>query len=111
MNIDLTQIALALIALLSAVITGYVIPLLKSKVNAENGKLTESQANLLKAAIRTAVYAAEQIYKSDEGQKKKNYVYSILEQQGYRTDTVAIDAAIEAAVKEMKTAISEAAAN
>ena len=103
MSIDLTQIAVALIALLSAILTGYVIPFLKSKVELEHGKLSETQTNILKAAIRTGVYAAEQIYKSDEGSKKKSYVLTLLEQQGYHVESSTIDAAVEAAVKEMKT--------
>lgn len=101
MNIDLTQIALALIALISAVLTTFVIPLLKSKLDVENGKITENQSNMLRLAITTAVTAAEQLYKSDEGQKKKAYVLSLLEQQGYPINSSALDAAIEACVKEV----------
>lgn len=44
MTIDLTQIVLAVIALISAVLTGFVIPLLRSKLSVENGKLSENQA-------------------------------------------------------------------
>lgn len=107
MNIDLTQIILAIIALLTAVVTGYVIPLLKSKLNNENSKLTESQQALLQAAIKTGVFAAEQLYNSDQGQQKKHYVLSLLETQGYAIDSTAIDAAIEAAVKELKIEMSK----
>lgn len=101
MNIDLTQIALALIALISAVLTTFVIPLLKSKLDVENGKITENQSNMLRLAITTAVTAAEQLYKSDEGQKKKAYVLSLLEQQGYPINSSAVEAAIEACVLEL----------
>lgn len=101
MQIDLTQIILAVIALISAVLTGFVIPWLKSKISVENGKVTETQAALLKLAINTAVRAAEQLYNSDEGQKKKAYVLDILKAQGYEVDQLAIDAAIEAAVLEL----------
>lgn len=45
--------------------------------------------------------AAEQIYNSDEGAKKKAYVVSILQQQGYSANTSVIDAAIEAAVLKL----------
>lgn len=98
MHIDLTQIILAVIALLSAVLTGFVIPLLKSKLDVENGNVTQLQADMLWFAIKTAVAAAEQLYSSTEGQQKKAYVLSLLEKQGYRTDASEIDAAIEAAV-------------
>ena len=82
-------------------LTGFVIPLLRSKLSVENGKLTENQAYLLSLAIDTAVTAAEQIYNSDEGAKKKAYVIGLLEQQGYSANTSAIDAAIEAAVLKL----------
>lgn len=107
MNIDLTQIILAVIALIGAVLTGFVIPWLKSKINVENGKINETQAALLKLAINTAVKAAEQLFNSDEGQKKKAYVLDILKAQGYEVDQVALDAAIEAAVYNLKEKINE----
>lgn len=98
MNIDLTQIILAVIALISAVLTGFVIPLLKAKLLSEESKLSDNQQNLLMLAINTAVRAAEQLYNSDEGQKKKAYVLSVLQSQGYKVDSTAIDTAIESAV-------------
>ena len=107
MNIDLTQIILAVIALISAVLTGFVVPWLKSKINVENGKINETQAALLKLAINTAVKAAEQLFNSDEGQKKKAYVLDILKAQGYEVDQIALDAAIEAAVYNLKEKINE----
>lgn len=101
MNIDLTQIALAIIALVSSVLTYFVVPWLKAKFNVENGKITENQAALLKLAVNTAVRAAEQIYRSDEGDKKKSYVLALLESQGYKIDSAALDAAVESAVLEL----------
>lgn len=107
MNIDLTKILLAIITLLGTIVTGYVIPLLKSKLNAENAKLTQTQQTLLKTAIKAAVTAAEQLYKSEEGQLKKGYVLSILQSQGYDVDLAAVDAAIEATVKEVHESFSK----
>ena len=101
MKIDLTQIAVAVIALLGTIITGFISPWLKSKIGVNNDKLTDNQRMLLELAIKTAVTAAEQLYKSDEGQKKKAYVLSVLESQGFAIDTSAVDAAIEAAVYEI----------
>ena len=98
MTFDLTKVILAVIALISAVLTYFVIPWIKSKINVENGKLSENQAALIKMAISTAVKAAEQLYNSEEGKQKKAYVLSVLGSQGYEVDSVAIDAAIEAAV-------------
>lgn len=95
MNIDLTQIILAVIALISAVITGFVIPLIKSKLNTQ-------QLDALKAAAKIAVYAAEQIHVPEEWAKKKEDARKYLAELGYDIDSVTVDAAIEAAVKELK---------
>ena len=105
MNIDITKIVIALIGLLSAVITGFLIPWLKSKIGINNGQITENQRALLELAINTAVTAAEQLYNSDEGQEKKAYVIRILKEQGLYVDTEAFDAAIEAAVLELHAAL------
>lgn len=101
MQIDLTQIIMAVITLLGAVITKYLIPILKKKLLSEESKLSDNQRMLVAMAIQTAVRAAEQIYNSDEGAKKKAYVQAILRSQGFDVDTGAIDAAIEAAVLEL----------
>ena len=101
MTIDLTQIILAILTLIGAVVTKYLIPLMKSKLSSENDKLSENKRNLIKMAIDTAVSAAEQIYNSDEGAKKKAYVQGLLRSQGFDVDTASIDAAIEAAVLEL----------
>ena len=101
MTIDVTQIILAIITLIGAIITRFLIPLLKTKLKVEDGKLSENQAYLLNLAITTAVTAAEQLYKSEEGQQKKAYVLNLLRLQGYDTDSAAIDAAIEAVVLEL----------
>lgn len=101
MNIDMTQIILAIIALLSAIVTGFLIPLLKAKLLSENSKLSKTQQDLLMLAVTTAVTAAEQLYRSDEGQQKKSYVLALLKQQGFDVDSAAIDAAIEAVVLEL----------
>lgn len=101
MTIDMTKIVLAVIGLLAAIVTKFLIPLLQTKLKLDKSKLTENQAYLLRLAISTAVTAAEQLYKSEEGQKKKAYVLAQLESQGYKVDGAAIDAAIEAAVYEL----------
>lgn len=102
MQIDLTQIAVAIITLIFAFLTKYLVPFLKSKMSVEDGKNSEIKAALLKLSIQTAVQAAEQIYNSDEGQKKKSYVLHVLESQGYNVNTTAIDAAVESAVLALR---------
>ena len=106
MKIDITQIAVALIALLSAIITGFVVPWLKSKININIDKLTENQQYILKLVVNTAVKAAEQMFNSEEGQKKKEYVVSLLREQGFDVDSEAINAAIESAVLELHRELS-----
>ena len=98
MQIDLTQIILAIITLIGAFLTKYLVPLIKKKILSEDNKLSDNQRMLIKLAIQTAVTAAEQIYKSEEGEQKKDYVLALLKSQGFDVDTSAIDAEIEAAV-------------
>lgn len=97
--ISLTQIILAVITLIVALITRYAIPFAKQKMN-------ENQLEMLRIAVKTAVYAAEKIYGSKQGQEKLNYVVEVLKQQGYEVDMTQIAdttrALIEAAVKELE---------
>jgi len=93
--IDMTPIAQAVIALLSAIITAVLIPYILAKT-------TAVQQAKLQTWINVAVLAAAQIYKgSDRGTEKKNYVLEFLNKQGLTYDAAAIDALIEAAVKSL----------
>ena len=99
MQIDLTQIILAVITLIFGILMRYVIPAAKEK-------LTTDQMELLRMTVKTAVYAAEQLYTSDQGQRKLDYVIDLLWKQGYVVDKAQVDestrALIEAMVKELK---------
>ena len=95
MTIDLTQIILAIIALISAVLTGFVIPWLKTK-------LTDHQYDTLATLVRVGVFAAEQVFTSDRWKEKKQYVVDLLLENGYKVDVTAIDALIEATVRELR---------
>ena len=99
MQIDLTQIILAVITLIFGLLMRYVIPSAKKN-------LDKNQIELLQVAVKSAVYAAEMLYKSDQGQEKKAYVVELLRQQGYIVDPTKIEdsmnAMIEAFVKELK---------
>ena len=93
--IDITEIVSAVIALIVAVITYFVIPLLRQKVEA--GKLER-----IEKWVKTAVEAAEMIYKgSGLGDQKKAYVLKFLAEKGYTMDIDSIDSMIEAAVHEL----------
>ena len=95
--IDLTVIINTIIALIAAVISAFVIPWIKSKT-------TSQQREELVAWIKIAVSAAEQIYKgSRRGEEKKQYVLDFLQQNGFSIDEEAVNAAIEAAVKQLNS--------
>lgn len=98
MAIDLTQIILAVIALLGGIITTFIIPFL-------NKKLTAQQIENIRKAARIAVYAAEQLFTPEQWAEKKKYAQEYLRSQGYDIDTVQIDAAIEAEVLALHSKI------
>ena len=75
-TIDLTQILIAILTLLFGLLTRYVIPAIKDKTSAD-------QMELLRVAVKTAVYAAEQLYGSNAGQAKLQYVINLLAEQGH----------------------------
>lgn len=91
---DLTPIIEIIIALASALITGFLIPYLKKKVSAE--KLEE-----LKKWVSIAVGAAEQLYGSGTGEKKKEYVQSFLLSKGIAFDVDEVTALIESEVYKL----------
>lgn len=99
MQIDLTQIILAVITLIFGILMRYIIP-------AAKGKLDTDQMEMLRMAVKTAVYAADQLYTSEQGQRKLQYVIDLLWQQGFIVDKGQVAdstrAMIEAMVKELK---------
>ena len=100
MSIDTTQITIALMGVLTAVITTVVVPWVKSRT-------TTNQQAIIAALARTAVYAAQQLYK-DNKQKKayaEEYIIKQLKKYELSLDADAVSAAIEAALKEIKTEI------
>ena len=94
MNIDYTELIQAIIALVSVLITTFLIPFLKKKLSAE--KLEE-----LKKWVGIAVNAAEQLYGSKTGQQKKEYVLSFLTEKGIVFDAAEVVAMIEAEVYKL----------
>ena len=100
MQIDLTQIVVALIGVLAAVATRFVIPYIISKIGAEKRQEVAFWTKL-------AVEAAEKIFKEHGmGAEKKAYVISFLEEKGFKLNEKEIDIAIESAVLEMQNAIA-----
>lgn len=98
MTIDLTQIILAVITLIFGLLMRYVIPSIKQKTTAD-------QLELIRAAVKTGVYAIEQLYKSKPGQEKKQLVLDYLREQGFDLDDAQVEKQanylIEQVVKEL----------
>lgn len=91
---NLTPIITALVFLLSALISVYLIPLIRSKTN-------EAERREIEAWVSIAVQAAEQLYNSEQGQEKKNYVLNFLTDHGYEVDFNEINNLIESEVLKL----------
>lgn len=85
--IDLTPIIQAIITLLAAIVTYKVIPWIKAKT-------TNEQQVMLEAAIRTLVFAAEQIYGAGNGREKMLYVVEKLKEKGFTASVDDIEAVV-----------------
>lgn len=97
MNIDVTVIVNAVIALIAAVVSTFLIPWIKSKT-------TSQQREELVAWVKIAVAAAEQVYKGEKrGNEKKQYVLDFLAKNGFSINEDGVNAAIEAAVKQLNS--------
>ena len=94
MNFDLTEIFEVIIMLISAVITTFLIPMLRQK-------LSDEKRDRLIFWIRTAVTAAEQLYGSKTGQQKKDYVVAFLLSKGIVFDIDEVTALIESEVYKL----------
>ena len=88
MNIDLTTIINAIIALLAAVVTYRVIPWIKAKT-------TNEQQAYIRALVKAGVFAAEQIYNTEGmGHQKMEYVKKWMQAHGFDIDVAEIEAAV-----------------
>ena len=93
--IDITNIVSTVITLILALITTFLIPWLKNKLDAE-------KFEQLQEWTRVAVQAAEMIYDGvGRGEEKKTFVINYLNNKGFKIDTDTIDALIESAVLEL----------
>ena len=82
--------------MIAALITSFLIPLIKAKVDAD--KLAKIQF-----WVTIAVDAAEQVFsQSGMGEEKKEFVVEFLAEKGFALDISEIDALIEAAVHDLK---------
>lgn len=89
---DLTPIIQALFTLLTALITAFLVPYLKRKVD-------EEKLDNLYTWVTIAVEAAEKIFsETGMGEEKKEYVLTFLSEKGFTVDVSILDAMIESAV-------------
>lgn len=95
---DLTYIFQAITTLAVAIITAFFIPWIKEKIGSQN-------MDEFLRWVDIAVAAAEQLYESTDGDKKKAYVVQFLESKGFSIDTSAMNNAIEAAVLDLHNAL------
>lgn len=99
MEVDLTQIMVILVTLLSAVMTGILFPLIRSKVSA-------AQWELIKEFAIAGVQAAEIIFNAQgKGEEKLEWVTEYIEKQckahGIEIDMDTVRVAIENAWKDL----------
>ena len=93
--IILTEVAAAVLSLLAVWITTHVVPWIKARTTAE-------QRRVAQALVKTAVYAAEMLFRgSGQGEAKLQYVKDRLAAAGVALDTRLITDMIEEAVLEL----------
>lgn len=100
MNENWFNLILAIIPVLSAIVTGFIIPLIKEKIGSEKLIKYEEWAT-------QAVQAAEMLFNGKGmGETKKEYVVDFLNEMFNKNKTVItpnqIEVLVESAVKQMK---------
>lgn len=94
--INITDIVACVITLITALITTFLIPYIKAKLDTE-------KYEKLCMWVQVAVEAAEMIYNGPgRGEEKKAYVKACLEAHGYTLDVDEIENMIESAVYQLK---------
>lgn len=94
-TINLTPLVQALVALVSVVITVYLIPCIKANT-------TEKEQAAINQWVVIAVLAAEQIYKgSGMGEEKKQYVVDFLMEHNLTIDMDELNNMIESVVLKL----------
>lgn len=99
--IDLTFILKAVITLVFTLVASKLIPWIQSKT-------TESQQKALKAAYRTVVFAAEQLYGAGNGEAKLDYAIKQLEEMGFTANRAEIEAAVWEHINRLNIEIEDA---
>ena len=85
--IDLTDLISSAVLFVLALITRRLLPWLKGKASAQ-------QLQLLEAAIDTAVYAAQQLFKTKTIDDRLGFALSWLKERGYDVDRTEVEARV-----------------
>ena len=93
--LDLTNLVEAVIALVSAAITAFLIPWLKTKYGTET-------LNKARGWVEIAVYAAEKLYGAGNGDQKLAYVETVLAEHKIKLDTKTLKAMVDSEIKKME---------
>lgn len=97
---DFTGIALLMISLVFAILSTFVLPWIKARLNTE-------QLAYVRMAVEVAVYAAEKLYGAGNGDKKLAHAEKVLaEQYNIKLDTKKLSALVDAEIKKMEQAQS-----
>ena len=97
-NIDLTPIFQALIVLVAALITRYVVPWIKAKT-------TLDQRREIRDLVSILVFAAEKLYTgSGRGEEKLAWVKGRLDAHGYKLDTDELAELVNAEIAKLESA-------
>lgn len=103
-RLDITDILEAVITIIVALVTTFVIPWLKTKCDIEKLKK-------IKTITEIVVAAAEQMYKeSGMGVAKKQYVINYLKERGIKLDLDELNAMIESSVYKLGQELTRDAA-
>lgn len=98
-EINVTQIICAIAVAIIGAVVRYFIPWLKSNTS-------EKVYNILEMACSSAVYFAQQWYKQEDGEKKKQeamkYAEAYLKERGIVIDLAVVSDCIEAELKRAK---------
>jgi hypothetical protein len=98
--LDLTQIAVALISLVAAVLTTVLVPWLRARYGAENVKIAAEW-------VAVAIKMAEQTIRTKgSGEAKKEEVMAFLAGKGLRIDEETLKVMVEAAVFDLNRALT-----
>lgn len=99
---DITPIIEALIALIAALLSAFLIPWLHSKTNAQG-------TQHLLTWVDIAVRAAQQLYYQQDGEVRLQHALSVLAEKGFDVNDETVLDAVEAAVLKLHRELEAAA--